>query len=60
MNQQIVPQEQNQPQGQIQPLMVQAMWFSTVATAIMGIAMVVDVISRVVGTVREAREIEKR
>lgn len=52
--------EQNQPQEQIQPLMVQAMWFATVVQVIMGIAVVANVLFKVIGEISEAREAEKK
>lgn len=60
MNQQIQPLGQIQPQEQTQALMVQVMWVSTTISIIMGAALIVDVIAKVVGGIRETREIEKK
>ncbi len=52
MNQQIVPQEQVQPQEQAQALMVQAQWFSSVMIGLAIASGVLVLLPKIVGVVR--------
>lgn len=54
MNQEVQPQEQTRA------LMVQAMWLSTVVSVIVGVAMVANVLLKVIESVSEVREAEKK
>lgn len=54
MNQQIIlPQEQVQPLEQIQALMVQAQWFSSVMIGLAVASGVLVLLPKIVGAVRE-------
>ncbi len=50
MNQQIQPQEQ------VQPLMVQAMWFMVALRVIMGLAVVADVLYKAIEGIDEPEQ----
>lgn len=53
MNQQIVPQEQIQAQEQVQPLMVQAMWFSSVLTGLAVAGGVLFLLPKIISLVKK-------
>lgn len=53
MNQQIVPLEQVQPQEQVQPLMVQALWISSVLTGLAIAGGVLFLLPKLIKVVKE-------
>lgn len=56
MNQQIVPQQvQTQQQEQIQALMVQAQWFSSVMIGLAAASGVLILLPKIIGAVKEKK-----